>query len=76
MSERRVNVNRPDLYLRSSTSVLHLRATGPGVVGEDGLSATFARCGWTNEVGAMAIPTRLFPDGEYRLCQRCAVIEP
>lgn len=76
----RVNTDHPERYLRSPSGTLHLRREywtanehdNPG----EGLSETYARCGWENDLGALAIPARLFPDAEYRLCKRCAVIEP
>ncbi|MFG2001614.1 hypothetical protein ACGFNU_20930 [Spirillospora sp. NPDC048911] len=75
-TKARVDTDRPDLYLRSSTGMLHLRAEGFGIVEEDGLSSTWARCGWHTDLGSTAIPARLFADGEYRLCRRCTGIEP
>ncbi|TDB88327.1 hypothetical protein E1264_11620 [Actinomadura sp. KC216] len=74
-----VHVDRPHLYFRSPTGMLHLRARiwpddECGPVG-NGLSFSRARCGWETDLGLTAIPSRLFPDGEDRLCKRCVVIE-
>lgn len=65
----RVTTEAPKRYLRSSTGVLHLRAT---VIG--GKSDSRSRCGVYFPLGREAIPLKV--NERARVCKRCHNIEP
>lgn len=67
----RVTVDNPRRYLRSPTGVLHLRSAS-GVIEEDGLSSSRARCGWESDHDAIAETV----GADDKVCKRCQVIEP